>query len=140
MEFLINPADAKKKGLKDGDWAELFNQFSTCQGVVNVSDEVPSGVISALFGWQAPSDDNPFGMPQHYANNLVAGGAEAQQKSNGAFYKNARAGLRKLKRAPRTATNTPGLSEKDRVGHFSGLGAAGNPNSKAKNFVSRVIP
>jgi arsenite oxidase large subunit len=140
MEFMVNPRDAKKKHLKDGDWAEVFNQYASCQGVVNVTKEVPPGVIAAPFGWQAPSDDNPFGMPQYYANNLVAGGAEAQQKSNGAFYKNARAGLRKLKRAPRTARNTPGLSEKDRYGHFSELGVAGNPNSKAKNFISRPIP
>jgi hypothetical protein len=96
--------------------------------------------MSAIFAWQGPSDKNPNGEPQYYANNLVAGGAEAQQKSNGAFYKNARAGLRKLKRAPRTARNTPGLSEKDRYGHFSELGVAGNPNSKAKNFISRPIP
>jgi arsenite oxidase large subunit len=140
MELMINPRDAKKKNLKDGDWAEVFNQFASCQGVVNVTNEVPPGVISGPFGWQAPSDDNPFGMPQYYANNLVAGGAESQQKSNGAFYKNARAGLRKLARAPRTARNTPGLSEKDRYGHFADLGSAGNPNSKAKNFVSRPIP
>jgi arsenite oxidase large subunit len=140
MEFMVNPRDARKHHLKDGDWAEAYNQFASCQGVVNVTNEVPPGVIAGPFGWQAPSDNNPYGMPQYYTNNLVAGGAEAQQKSNGAFYKNARAGLRKLKRAPRTGRNTPGLSEKDRYGHFADLGAAGNPNSKAKNFVSRPIP
>ena len=102
MEFIVNPADARKARLKAGDWAELTNQFSSCQGVVNVSDEVPPGVISALFGWQGPSDDTPFGMPRYYANNLVAGG-DLQQKSNGAFFKNTRAALRKLRarRAPR---------------------------------------
>ena len=46
-------------------------------------------MISAIFGWQGPSDDNPFGEPQYYANNLVAGG-HLQQKSNGAFFKNTR--------------------------------------------------
>jgi arsenite oxidase large subunit len=136
MEFLVNPKDAKKAGLKDGDWAEVSNQFAACQGVVNVSTEVPPGVISALFGWQGPNDSNPNGNPQFYANNLVAGGAANQQKSNGAFYKNARAALKKLNRAPRTAKNTPGLSEKDRVNHFHGQGEDGNPDSKAKNFVS----
>jgi anaerobic selenocysteine-containing dehydrogenase len=136
MEFMVNPKDAKKAGLKDGDWAEVSNQFSRTEGVVNVTTEVPPGVISALFGWQGPNDSSPNGDPQFYANNLVAGGAEAQQKSNGAFYKNARGALKKLNRAPKTAKNAPGLSEKDRVGHFKGLGSDGNPNSKAKNFVS----
>jgi arsenite oxidase large subunit len=138
MEFVVNPADAKKAGLKDGDWAELSNQFSACEGVVNVSSQVPAGVVSAVFAWQGPSDDNPFGMPQYYANNLVAGG-DLQQKSNGAFFKNTRGALKKLSRARRTAKNTPGLSEKDRVAHFGSTGAAGNPASKAKNFVSRPL-
>jgi arsenite oxidase large subunit len=139
MEFVVNPADARKAGLKDGDWAEVRNQFSACEGVVNVSDQVPRGVISAIFGWQGPSDDNPFGVARYYANNLVAGGP-LQQKSNGAFFKNTRGALRKLDRTRRTARNTPGLSEKDRYARVSGPGEAGDPASKAKNFVSVELP
>jgi arsenite oxidase large subunit len=141
MEFVVNPKDAKKAGLKDGDWAEVSNQFSRTQGVVNVSDEVQPGLISAIFGWQAPSDTDPFGMPQFYANNLVAGGAEAQQKSNGAFFKNARGALRKLNRAPITSKNAPAFSLKDREGRaITAPGSAGNPDSKAKEFVSVPVP
>jgi arsenite oxidase large subunit len=138
MEFMVHPKDAKKAALKAGDWAEVRNQFSRCQGVVNVTEMVQPGLIGAIFGWQGPSDNNPFGMPQYYANNLVAGG-DAQQKSNGAFFKNARGSLHKLKRAPRNARNTPGLSEKQRYGVVTGPGEDGNPNSKAKNFVSRQL-
>ena len=138
MELMVNPKDAKKAGLKPGDWGEVANQFGRCQGVVNVTDMVQPGLIGAIFGWQGPSDNNPFGMPQYYANNLVAGG-DAQQKSNGAFFKNARGSLRKLKRAPRTASNTPALSEKERFGVVTGPGEDGNPDSKAKNFVSRQL-
>jgi arsenite oxidase large subunit len=139
MEFVVSPKDAAAAGLTDGDWAELSNQFSRTEGVVNVSDEVPPGLISAIFGWQGFTDSNQFGMPQYYANNLVAGG-ELQQKSNGAFFKNTRAALRKLDRPPVTAANAPGFSLKDRYGHVSGPGEAGNPDSKAKNFVSRPVP
>jgi arsenite oxidase large subunit len=139
MEFVVHPDDAKATGLVDGDWAEVRNQFSSCQGVVNVSDEVQRGLISAIFGWQGPSDNNPFGMPQYYANNLVAGG-EMQQKSNGAFFKNARAALRKIARPPVTARSNPTFSLKDRYGHVTGPGEDGNPDSKAKNFVSRPVP
>jgi arsenite oxidase large subunit len=138
MEFVVNPADARKARLKDGDWAELRNQFSACAGVVNVSDQVPPGVISAIFGWQGATDPNPFGVARYYANNLVAGG-DLQQPSNGAFFKNTRAALRKLSRAPRTARNTPGLSEKTRTARADGPGAAGDPDSKAKNFVSVTL-
>ena len=62
MEFVVNPADARKAGLRGrGLGARSRNQFSACEGVVNVSKQVPRGVISAIFGWQGPSDDNPFG-------------------------------------------------------------------------------
>jgi arsenite oxidase large subunit len=139
MEFVVHPEDAKAAGLVDGDWAEVRNQFSSCQGVVNVSDEVQRGLISAIFGWQGPSDDNPFGMPQYYANNLVAGG-DLQQKSNGAFFKNTRGALRKIARPPVTARSNPTFSLKDRYGHVTGPGEDGNPDSKAKNFVSKPVP
>ncbi|MDB5876534.1 MAG: hypothetical protein JWQ07_5976, partial [Ramlibacter sp.] len=141
MELVINPKDAKKAGLRDGDWAEVHNQYSRTEGVVNVSDEVPPGVISAIFGWQGYTDKNSSGMPQYYANNLVAGGPEGQQTSNGAFFKNARAALRKLNRAPITATKAPAYSLKSREGHaISAPGSAGNPDSKAKEFVSVTLP
>jgi arsenite oxidase large subunit len=139
MEFMVHPKDATAAGLKDGDWAELSNQYSKTQGVVNVTDEVQPGLVSALFGWQGPSDDNPSGVPAYYANNLIGGGP-LQQKSNGAFYKNSRAALRKLDKPPRTAENTPGLSEKDRYGHAKVRGVDGNPQSKAENFISRTLP
>jgi arsenite oxidase large subunit len=141
MELVINPKDARKAGLKDGDWAEVRNQFSRTEGVVNVSDEVPPGLISAIFGWQGYTDKDEFGMPQYYANNLVAGGPEGQQKSNGAFFKNARAALRKLNRAPITARTAPSYSLKSREGHaIAAPGSAGNPASKAKEFVTVTLP
>jgi arsenite oxidase large subunit len=140
MELTVNPADAAKAGLKDGDWAELSNQYSATQGVVNVSDQVPAGLVSAIFGWQGRTDSKPTGDPQYYANNLVAGGPNVQQVSNGAFYKNTRGALRKLDKPPRTAQNTPGLSEKDRYGNVKAAGLDGNPQSKAKNFVSVTLP
>jgi len=139
MEFVVHPKDAAAAGLKDGDWAELSNQYSATQGVVNVSDQVQPGLVSAIFGWQGPTDNDPNGVPAYYANNLIGGGP-LQQKSNGAFYKNTRAALRKLDKPPRTAQNTPGLSEKDRYGHVKAAGVDGNPKSKAKNFVSVELP
>jgi arsenite oxidase large subunit len=138
MEFVVSPKDAKKAGLVDGDWAELRNQFSSCQGVVNVSDAVPAGVISAIFGWQGPTDSNEFGEPRFYANNLIAGGP-LQQTSNGAFFKNTRAALKKVKRPRITAENAPDFSLKPRYGPVDAIGADGDPRSKAKNFVDVTL-
>ena len=74
---------------------------------MNVSDICPPGVMSAIFGWQGPSDENPIGEPQYYANNLVAGG-KLQQKSNAAFFKNTRAAAqaRPRTRHPRDRADT----------------------------------
>ena len=138
MEFIVHPKDAAAAGLASGDWAELSNQYSKTQGVVNVSDEVPPGLVSAVFGWQGPNDSSATGVPAYYANNLIGGGP-LQQKSNGAFYKNNRGALRKLDIPPRTAENTPGLSEKERVGKAIGQGSDGNPTSKAQNVNSVTV-
>jgi anaerobic selenocysteine-containing dehydrogenase len=132
-EITVNPKDAEKLGVKDGDWIQLSNQYATCDGVANVSDICPPGVMSAIFAWQGPSDDNPNGEPQYYANNLVAGG-KLQQKSNAALYKNTRAAAKKLDRDPITAESTPTMSLQDRtVDGVKSPGEAGNPNSNVKD-------
>src|ERR671919_305112 len=132
-EITLNPKDADELGIKDGDWMQLENQYATCDGVANVSDVCPPGVMSAIFAWQGPSDENPNGEPQYYANNLVAGG-KLQQASNAALYKNTRAAAKKLDRDPITAENTPTMSFADRtVDGVTTPGSAGNPESEAED-------
>jgi arsenite oxidase large subunit len=132
-EITVNPKDAEELGVTDGDWIQLENQYATTDGVVNVSDVCPPGVMSAIFAWQGPSDENPNGEPQYYANNLVAGG-KLQQPSNAALYKNTRAAAKKLDRDPITAESTPTMSFDDRtVDGVTSPGSAGNPESQAKD-------
>ena len=132
-EITVNPKDAEELGVKDGDWIQLSNQYATCDGVANVSDVCPPGVMSAIFAWQGPSDANPNGESQYYANNLVAGGKN-QQESNAAFYKNTRAAATKLDRAPLTPESAPTMSFQDRtVDGVAEPTEAGNPDSKAKD-------
>jgi hypothetical protein len=89
--------------------------------------------MSAIFAWQGPSDANPNGDSQYYANNLVAGGKN-QQESNAAFYKNTRAAATKLDRAPLTGESAPTMSFQDRtVDGVAEPAEAGNPQSKAKD-------
>src|SRR5918996_1162821 len=133
-EITLNPEDADELGIKDGDWMQLENQYATCDGVVNVSDVCPAGVMSAIFAWQGPSDKDPNGEPQYYANNLIAGG-KLQQESNAALYKNTRAAAKKLDRDPVTPEVAPTMSLQDRtIVDFKG-GVAGNPQSKAKDLL-----
>jgi arsenite oxidase large subunit len=133
-EVTINPRDAEELEVSDGDWVRLENQYSATEGVANVSEVCPPGVMSAIFAWQGPSDENPEGEPSFYANNLVAGG-KLQQPSNAAFYKNTRAKATKVDRDPITAENAPTMSLEDRtIVDFKG-GVAGNPQSKAKDLL-----
>jgi len=67
-------------------------------------------------------------------NSLVAGG-KLQQPSNAAFYENTRARPTKLDDEPLTAETAPTMSFEDRtVVDFEG-GAAGNPESTAKDLI-----
>jgi arsenite oxidase large subunit len=133
-EITINPEDADKLSIKDGDWVQLENQYATCDGVANVSEVCPPGVMSVIFGWQGPSDNNPDGEPRFYANNLVAGG-NLQQPSNAALYKNTRAKVTKLDRPAVTAATEPTMSFEDRNVEGSKSGVAGNPASKAQDKI-----
>ena len=100
-EITVNPEDASTIGVADGDWLEITNQYSRCEGVTNVSDMVPKGVMSVIFGWQGPTDADGFGNPAYYGNALIGGG-KLQQKSNAAFFKNNRCAAAKLDRPPIT--------------------------------------
>src|ERR687892_116257 len=132
-EVTINPEDAEELDVSDGDWLRLENQYSATEGVANVSEVCPPGVMSVLFAWQGPTDENPEGESRFYANNLVAGG-RLQQPSNAAFYKNTRAKATKLDLEALTPESAPTMSFDDRtITDFKG-GAAGNPESQAKDL------
>ena len=99
-----------------------------------MSEVCPPGVMSVIFAWQGPTDENPEGESRFYANNLIAGG-RLQQPSNAAFYKNTRAKATKLDLEPITAESSPTMSLQDRtIEDFQG-GVAGNPASRAKDLI-----
>jgi arsenite oxidase large subunit len=136
QEITVNPQDADKLGIKDGDWVRLENQHGSTDGVANVSEMVQPGLVSAVFGWQAPTDAKDTGEARFYANNLVIGGP-LQQKSNAAFFKNTRAKLSKLDRGRVTADSEPTMSFQDRtIEGVKTATVAGNPQSKAKDRLS----
>ncbi len=49
--ILINPVDAKARGIRTGQWVVLESPYGKCKGVARVSDEVLPGVVGipALF-------------------------------------------------------------------------------------------
>ena len=114
MEFVVSPKDAKKAGLVDGDWAELRNQFPLPGPGERLRRGAARGDLGHLRLAGPHGQERVRRAARFYANNLIAGGP-LQQTSNGAFFKNTRAALKKIKRPPITAENAPHFSLKPRI-------------------------
>jgi len=73
--FEINPEDAKKYGVIDGQWCQLENQFGSAKLKAHVCQIVKPGVVHAQHGWWFPEEDgdepNLFGTFRSNINNLV---------------------------------------------------------------------
>ena len=76
----MNPADAKRLGLTDGDWVYLTNMFGKCRQKVRVTPIIKEGTLMAKHGWWYPEkgpDDTghgPFGVFDANINQLVPHG------------------------------------------------------------------
>ncbi|MBO6918737.1 MAG: molybdopterin-dependent oxidoreductase [Rhizobiaceae bacterium] len=62
---LINPIDAKKRGIEHGDIVELFNDRGRCLAGAKVTDEIAQGCI---FLWTGAWLDQDFNAPQNRDN------------------------------------------------------------------------
>lgn len=56
--LMINPKDAKKRGIKDGDWVVIESRYGKCKAVARVTRDVKPGVVAmpALF----PKEEQEF--------------------------------------------------------------------------------
>lgn len=74
-ECMINPADAERCGIADGDWVLIQNQYGSCKQRANVSIRIKEGVVSADHGWWFPERDRDdgtyFGTLECNVNNLL---------------------------------------------------------------------
>ena len=102
------PPTPRRPGSRTATGPRSRNQFSRCEGVVNVSDEVPARADLGDLRLAGPERRQPVRRCRSTTPTTSSPAATLQQKSNGAFFKNTRGALRKLDRAPRTAANTPG--------------------------------
>ncbi len=73
--FEVNPADAAKKDVHDGDWVRIENQFGFCMMRVKVTPVLKPGVVHAQHGWWFPEETGEyphfFGTWKSNINSLV---------------------------------------------------------------------
>lgn len=71
----INPTDAVRLGVADGQWVEVYNNLGSARFKAKVSPVVKPGVVMAQHGWWFPEQDgeepNLFGNWQSNINDLV---------------------------------------------------------------------
>jgi anaerobic selenocysteine-containing dehydrogenase len=48
----MNPVDAAKEGLKDGDVIECFNQRGKVRAALRLDEAIPPGTVQVWFGWR----------------------------------------------------------------------------------------
>ena len=71
----IHPNDARKYGIKDGDWVVIENYRGSCKQKAEVTVRVKEGVVSADHGWWFPErepDETYFGTLECNINNLLS--------------------------------------------------------------------
>jgi anaerobic selenocysteine-containing dehydrogenase len=96
--FEVSPEDAAKKGVHDGDWVRIENQFGFCLQKVKVTPVIKPGVVHAQHGWWFPEESGEyphfFGTWKSNINSLVPHSRNGKL-GFGAPYKNGLCDFRK---------------------------------------------
>ncbi len=101
MELVqVNPKDAGRLGLKEGDVVEVYNEQGNCTAYVVLTDQVRPGHVFALMY-------HPKGTMNHVTSSYV------DPMSNNAWKKNARVALRRLGTLPELSRKTSMLPTAD---------------------------
>ena len=68
----INPADAKARGINDGDVVRVHNARGSCLAGAVVSDAISAGVVKLSCGaWYDPADGSEFALCRHGNPNVL---------------------------------------------------------------------
>ncbi|MEM1288160.1 MAG: molybdopterin-dependent oxidoreductase [Pseudomonadota bacterium] len=70
--ILINPEDARSRGITDGDVVEVFNQRGRCLAGAQVTDDIAEGTVFLWTGaWYDPDFDAPDARDRHGNPNVL---------------------------------------------------------------------
>ncbi len=71
----INPADARKVGVTDGQWCKIENMFGSAKFKARIMPTIREGHVEAEHGWWFPEQDGSepslFGVWQSNVNDLI---------------------------------------------------------------------
>ncbi len=71
----INPIDAEKYGITEGDWVEVYNMFGEARNKAQIVPTIAPGVVHTTHGWWFPEQDgeepNLYGVWKSNVNSLV---------------------------------------------------------------------
>lgn len=72
----INPKDAEKAGVTQGEWVWLENHRGRCKRVAEITPIMPEGIVSTDHAWWFPEADGEldkglFGVPELNVGNLI---------------------------------------------------------------------
>jgi len=80
----LHPADARERGVGDGDVVRVFNDRGACLAGVRVSEQLMPGVARMATGaWWDPSPDAADALDRHGNPNVLTRDAGASQLSQG---------------------------------------------------------
>ncbi len=87
----INPEDAEKYGISEGDWVAIENMFGRAVEKAHLVKTIKPGVVHAQHGWWFPEQDgeapNLFGVKKAWINSLIPN-FHTSKLGYGAPYKN----------------------------------------------------
>jgi biotin/methionine sulfoxide reductase len=70
--IVLNPVDAKARGIRDGDVVRVHNARGSCLAGAIVSDTVSAGVVKLSCGaWYDPADDGENPLCRHGNANVL---------------------------------------------------------------------
>ncbi len=71
----LNPIDAKKNGIKNGDWVRIENPWGVCFLKAKLTPIIKEGYIQAQHGWWFPEEDaeapHLYGVWKSNINTLI---------------------------------------------------------------------
>jgi biotin/methionine sulfoxide reductase len=108
--ILINPSDARARGIAAGDVVRVFNARGACLAGAVISETVRPGVVQLSCGaWYDPADDSPDALCRHGNANVLTRDHGTSKLAQGPSSATATVEIERMMAAPPVAAFAPPL-------------------------------